>query len=84
MDRITIAVDDMIGSAVRKAAARSGLSLSAWLAKAAEAQLRNQLLSSALDEYESDHGAFTAAELAEAEAFFEAPAGRWTEPAAPR
>lgn len=57
-----------MGSAVREAAARDGLSVSAWLARAAADHLRNGLLGDALDAWEAENGAFTKAELATARA----------------
>jgi TRAP-type C4-dicarboxylate transport system substrate-binding protein len=68
--------------AVREAADEAGLSLSEWLAQAAEAKIRAdgqarileeaahkrrmQALGKYLDEWEAQHGAFTEEELAEA------------------
>jgi hypothetical protein len=43
------------------------MSVSAWVAEAAAAKLRSETLRGLLDEYEAEHGPFTAAELAEAE-----------------
>ena len=65
-----------LGDAVRDAAERAGMSLSAWLAEAAQAKLRAEEdeqeahkrrmrgLGEFLDEWEAEHGAFTEAELA--------------------
>jgi hypothetical protein len=71
-----------LGEAVRAAAAEAGLSLSEWLAQAAEAKIRadggarileegererrSRALREALDEYQAEHGAFTDEELARA------------------
>lgn len=77
MPRITINLDDDTGSAVREAAATAGESVSAWMTRAAQMKLRNQLLGNALDEYEAEYGAFTEAELAEARAFFRQKPARW-------
>ena len=52
-----------LGEAVRAAAARAGVSVSRWLADAAEARLRNDLLGIALDAWERESGAFTPDEL---------------------
>lgn len=52
-----------LGAAVREAAQRAGLSVSAWLAGAAADRLRNELLSSALDQWETEDGPFTEEEL---------------------
>jgi hypothetical protein len=67
-----------LGDAVREAAERAGMTLSSWLAEAAEAKLREQAdeaaedkrrlqgLGEYLDEWEAEHGAFTDEELARA------------------
>jgi hypothetical protein len=67
-----------LGDAVREAAERSGVTLSAWLAEAARAKLRAeedeqeahehriQGLNAFLDEWEAEHGAFTEEELTRA------------------
>ncbi|MDQ6525694.1 hypothetical protein RB608_18900 [Nocardioides sp. LHD-245] len=79
MTRITINVDDDTGSAIREAAASAGESVSAWMSRAAEMKLRNQLLGKALDDYEAEYGAFTEEELAKARALFRQKPARWTE-----
>ncbi|GAA1520360.1 hypothetical protein [Nocardioides humi] len=83
MDRITIAVEDDIGVAVRKAAAEQGQSVSAWMAEAAAARLRNHFLGQFLDEYEAEYGAFTEEEMAEARALFRRKPGRWKDEPTP-
>ena len=55
-----------LGASVRQAAAREGTSVSTWLAEAAADRLRNELLGAALDQWETEDGAFTQAELDEA------------------
>jgi len=71
-----------LGEAVRAAAAEAGLSLSEWLAQAAEAKIRAdgqarileeaererrfQAFRELLDEYQAEHGAFTDEEMARA------------------
>ncbi len=57
-----------LGEGVRQAAERQGTSVSAWLTEAAADKLRNELLGSALDQWESEDGPFTQAELEEAAA----------------
>lgn len=52
-----------LGEGVRQAAARQGTSVSTWLSEAAADRLRNELLGAALDEWESEEGSFTKAEL---------------------
>ena len=67
-----------LGDAVRASAERAGVTLSEWLAEAAQAKLqaeegeeaglqrRMRGLDEYLDEYEAEHGAFTEEELARA------------------
>jgi hypothetical protein len=66
VDRLSITMDPELGQAVREAAARTGTSVSAWLASAAADGLRNELLGWALDTWESEAGPFTNEELNEA------------------
>ena len=72
-----------LGEAVRAAAEQAGLSLSDWMAKAAEAKIqadwearilkeaeqerRHQGLREFLDEYQAEYGAFTEEEMARAQ-----------------
>lgn len=62
---ISLAAD--LGDAIRDAAQRAGKGLSSWLAEAAETKLRSEALGQFLDEWESEHGPLTAAELERAE-----------------
>ena len=55
-----------LGEGVRQAAARQGTSVSTWLSDAAADKLRNELLGTALDQWEAEDGPFTEAELDEA------------------
>jgi hypothetical protein len=63
VDRFSMTMAPDLGAAVRAAAERSQKSVSAWISEAAEAHLRNELLSRALDDYEAATGAFTDEEL---------------------
>jgi hypothetical protein len=63
VDRFSVTMDPHLGAAVRDAAARQGVSVSAWLAKAASDSLRNELLSHALDRWEQEEGPFGEDEL---------------------
>ncbi len=63
IDRLTITMDAELGAAVRDAAGRSGMSVSAWLARAASDRLRNDLLGEALARWEAEDGPFTEEEL---------------------
>jgi len=80
--KMSVSLAPELDHAVREAAGRAGMSLSAWLAQAAEAKLRQdrddrileeaahkrrmQALGEYLDDWEAEHGAFTEEELAEA------------------
>ncbi|MEI7858356.1 MAG: hypothetical protein WCI26_00860 [Acidimicrobiales bacterium] len=66
VDRFSVTMDPELGAAVRNAAEQAGSSVSAWLAAAASDRLRNQLLGSALDAWESETSPFSEAELEEA------------------
>lgn len=66
VDRFSVTMPPELGEGVRRAAARQGTSVSAWLTEAAADRLRNELLGAALDEWESEDGSFTEAELSEA------------------
>lgn len=68
VDKMSISMDPDLGDEVRAAAAAAGIGLSAWMAEAAAAKLRAQALAEFLDDWEREHGAFTAEELAAAEA----------------
>lgn len=56
-------MDPELGAAVREAAARTGTSVSAWIAAAAADRLRNQLLGAALDAWEAGAEPFSNREL---------------------
>ncbi len=63
VDRLSITMDPDLGTSVREAAARSGSSVSAWLAEAAADRLRHELLGAALDAWESESTPFSDKEL---------------------
>ena len=65
--KLSIALDGEVAAAAGRAAARSGLSLSAWLNDAAENALAIERGLDAVREWEAEHGAFTPEELAEAD-----------------
>lgn len=56
-------MEDELALAVRASAKRRGGSVSAWMASAAEQQIRNESLGLALEAWQAEHGAFTQAEL---------------------
>jgi hypothetical protein len=63
VDRLSVTLDPQLGAAVRKAAARAKLSVSAWIAEAAADRVRNELLGRALDQWEAESGPFAKDEL---------------------
>ena len=65
--KISVALEDSVAAAAVEAAARSGMSLSAWLNRAAENELALARGLAAVNEWEADHGALTEAELAAAD-----------------
>jgi len=64
---MSISFDPELGDAVRAAAAETGKPLSSWLAEAAASKLRAEALAAFLADWQVEHGALTAAEIAEAE-----------------
>jgi len=63
VDRLSVTMPPELGEAVRRAAARANMSVSAWLAEAAAQWVRNELLGAALDAWQAEDGPFTDAEL---------------------
>ena len=68
VEKLSISLDPALGDDVRAAAERSGVSVSAWVARAAAAQLRKQALADYLADWQTKHGRITEAELAKARA----------------
>ena len=68
VDKISISFDSELGVAVRHAAQRDDMALSAWLAEAAGAKLRAEALRAFLDAWKREHGPFTAEEMRRARA----------------
>ncbi len=64
---MSVSFDGELGDAVREAARRAGVGLSAWLAAAAAAKLRSEALAEFLDSWETTNPALTPEELARAE-----------------
>jgi hypothetical protein len=82
VDKLSVSFDAELGDAVRAAAQHSGAGVSRWLADAAVAKLRAEALAEFLDDWEAEHGALSAAELATAAAELALPPLGRTEPAA--
>ena len=55
--------DAALAATIRSAAAEEGVSVSTWLARAAEAKARQRALRLALDSFASEHGPLTEAEV---------------------
>ncbi len=66
--KLSIALDDQVAEAAVASAQRHGLSLSAWLNRAAENALVIEDGLAAVAEWEAEHGALTAKELSAADA----------------
>ncbi len=66
VDRLSVTMPPDVGSAVREAAARAGVSVSSWVTTATAQRLRNELLGVALDAWEAEDGPFTEQEMAAA------------------
>ena len=66
--KLSIALDEQVADAAVASAERHGLSLSAWLNRAAENALAIEDGLAAVAEWEAEHGALTATELSAADA----------------
>jgi hypothetical protein len=67
VDKLSISFERELGDAVRSAAAQAGKPVSSWLAEAAASKLRAEALAEFLANWETEHGALTAQEIARAE-----------------
>ena len=70
--KISIALDERVAEAAAASAERHGLSLSAWLNRAAQNSLAIEDGLAAVAEWEAAHGAFTPEEIAAADAILDA------------
>lgn len=64
--KLAITIDSEIHKNVLAAAARDGVSVSAWMTTAARETLQRRAGLAAIDEWEKQHGAFTVEEMDEA------------------
>jgi hypothetical protein len=62
-EKLSISLDADLAATVRAAAADEGVSVSTWLAGAAEAKARQRHLREALDEFAAEHGALSHADI---------------------
>jgi hypothetical protein len=69
--KLSVALEDGIAQAAAASAERQGLSLSAWLTRAAESALSIEDGLAAVAEWESQHGRLTEAEVAAADAILD-------------
>lgn len=69
--KLSVALDERVASAARVAATRDGMSLSAWLSRAAEQAVRVDEGLRAVADWEADHSPITAAERAAADALLD-------------
>jgi hypothetical protein len=65
--KMSVALDEEVAAAAAEAADRAGLSLSAWLNRAASRSLTIEAGLEAVREWERDYGALTSSELAAAD-----------------
>lgn len=66
--KVSLTVDEGVLRAMEQQAKRSGRTLSAEVTHALDRELRRRKLQALLDEYENQHGHFTAEELAAVQA----------------
>ncbi len=69
--KLSVALDERVASAARVAAMRDGMSLSAWLSRAAEQAVRVDEGLRAVADWEAEHSPITAAERAAADALLD-------------
>jgi hypothetical protein len=65
--KLSVALDESIADAAAEAASREGMSLSAWLTRAAERALTIEQGLEAVSAWERDHRQLTESELADAD-----------------
>ena len=68
VQKLSVAIDERVAEAASKSAARHGLSLSAWLSRAARNELALEDGLRAVAEWEAEYGALSDEELAQADA----------------
>ena len=73
--KMSVSLDPGLRDEIKKAAAKADLSVSAWLAEAARAELRKSSLAEFIAGWEREGGAITEEELREAEARLGLPGG---------
>ncbi len=58
-EKLSVSFDPSLAAAIRAAASEEGVSISMWLAGAAEAKARRRHLRDALDAFAAEHGELT-------------------------
>lgn len=71
VQKLSISLDEHVAAAAAASAERQGLSLSAWLTRAAEQALAIEDGLAAVAEWEAEHGALTEDEMAAADAILD-------------
>ena len=71
VEKMSVSFDLELGGAIKASAERRSQTVSAWLAEAARARLRNEALAGAMSQWEKQFGSLTDEELRAAEAAFE-------------
>jgi len=69
--KLSVALEETVAEAAAQSASKQGLSLSAWLTRAAENALAIERGLAAVAEWEAEHGVLTPAELARADAILD-------------
>jgi hypothetical protein len=67
VEKLSISMDAELAEKVRQAAEDDGLSVSAWIAKQVDREIRMRGIDRLLEEYQQEHGAFTEEELRQAD-----------------
>jgi hypothetical protein len=67
VEKLSISVEESLAAAIRNAARQEGKPLSAWVADAVAARLRNAALGEALEEWQAEHGRIPEGEIVAAE-----------------
>lgn len=62
-EKLSVSFDPSLAAAIRVAAAEEGVSISMWLAGAAEAKARRRHLRDALDAFAAEHGVLADADI---------------------
>jgi len=67
---MSVSFDRKLAKLIRREAKRAGMSVSAWVARAAEGEARLAAAARLQEEWEAEHGPITDEELARAEALW--------------